>query len=435
MASSESMDMDDSFRLRVEKVFGSLASSKPSALQSSIWSLTDDEVERREWRRGTDTSDRDDTPCAASFDDFAKEKRASRRKFRRGLEEDPDDLNDHEDDGDEKPDRSFRGGDEESEEWEIRSSIGLDPTLDNEEEEDEYDKVATGRENVGERLFMGDIAHHGSYLNSHNVLDTSLRGTSKDSRANHLAARIRLKEDEAEAEAQTYKSSDTNDSEVKEQHDEASKGCSQLRSILKRKENNTVSKSQKRVRFDPGCKDDSGEVLERSVHVLSTKATVSNDGILRAQNKSGVPDFLLNPSKYTRYSFDSTSSIDEESNAQACMEFFKLVNKLEPSKSGLETADSSADLPKSVTFIPKKKVIDAKVVSDSGVLKQNKEEDNEKSLHGGGFPVGIAAGDAQDEVSAMEEDESETNAADRSVSFVKPGRRYRTKSMSDDHDS
>lgn len=127
------MDVDESFRLRVEKVFGSLASSKPSALQSSMWSLTDDEVERREWRRGTDTSDREDTPCAASFDDFAKkDKRVSRRKLRRGLEEDPDDLNDHEDDGDEKPDRSFRGGDEESEEWEIRSSIGLDPTLDNE---------------------------------------------------------------------------------------------------------------------------------------------------------------------------------------------------------------------------------------------------------------------------------------------------------------
>lgn len=301
------------------------------------------------------------------------------------------------------------------------------------EEEDEFDKVATGRENVGERLFMGDITHHGSYLNSHNVLHTSLRGTSKDSRANHLAASIRLKEDEAEA--QKYNSSDTYDSEVKEQHVEASKGCCQPRSILKRKENNTVSKSQKRVRFDPGCKYDSVEVLESSVSVLSTKATVSDDGTLRVPNESGVPDFLLNPSKYTRYSFDSTSSIDEGSNAQACMEFFNQVNKLDPLKSGLEPADSSADLPKSVTFIPKKKAGDAKAVSDSGVLKQNKDEYREKSLHGAGFPVGIAAGEAQDKVSAMEEDESETYAADRSVSFVKPGRRYRTKSMLDDHDS
>lgn len=81
--------MEESFRVRVKKIFGSLA---PSA--SAPWSLTDDEVERRRWNlQDKDTSARDETPCSSSFYDFSNK------------------------DGNE---------------WEIRSSIGLDNTLDNE---------------------------------------------------------------------------------------------------------------------------------------------------------------------------------------------------------------------------------------------------------------------------------------------------------------
>lgn len=295
------------------------------------------------------------------------------------------------------------------------------------DEEDEYDKVATGTENAGDRLFMKDVTDHGSYLNSHNVLTKS-----KDPRANHLAARIRLKEDEAEG--QNNNSDHGHDSEVKEQHVEASEDCNQLRSILKRKANNDVCKSQKRVRFDPSVTYASEEAVEKTMAAPSMEATDSDYGSLQGQNASRVPDYLINPSKYRCYSFDSTSEVDEESNAQACMDFFNLVKKFRPSESGLELAGTSADLPKSVTFIPKKKASDAKAVSD-GVLKQNMEEDHKQFLHQAGFPVGIAAGEVQHEVSAMEEDESQTNAADRRAGFQKSGRRYRTKSSTDDDDS
>jgi hypothetical protein len=301
------------------------------------------------------------------------------------------------------------------------------------EEEDEYDKVATGRENAGDRLFMSDVTDHGSYLNSHNVLPNPLHATAKDLHANRLAARIRLNEDEVEA--QKYTSGHVHDAEVKGQHVEASKDCNQPRPILKRKDNNAVSKSQKRVRFDPSCRYGSEEAVDTSKGAPLMEATVSDDGSLIAQNAYRVPDYLLNPSKYTRYSFDSTSEIDEESNTQACMDSLNLVKELKLPQSGLEPADSSADLPKSVIFIPKKKASDAKAVSDSTVLKQNKEEDHKQSLHGADFPLGIADGESQHEVSAMEEDETETNAADRSAGFQRPGRRYRTKSRSNDHDS
>lgn len=304
------------------------------------------------------------------------------------------------------------------------------------EEEDEFDKVAIGRENAGDRLFMGDVSDHGSYLNSHNVLTNSLHGTctAKDPRANHLAAKIRLKEDEDEAEGQKYNSGGAQDSEVKGQHVETSEDCKQLRSILKRKDNNAVFKPQKRVRFDPSV----GSVFEeqeKTMAVSLMEPAGSDDGTLEGQNASRLPDYLLNPSKYTRYSFDSTSEFDEESNAQAYMDFINLVNKSKPPESRLEPADTPVDLSKSVIFIPKKKTSDAKAVSDSGVLNQNMEEDRKQFLHRAGILVGIAAGEAQHEVSAMEEDESQTNAADGSAGFQKPGRRYRTKSRSDDDDS
>lgn len=110
---------DESFKARLEKVFGSLASPRSSSVpssSSSLWSISDGEVERREWRRCEDTSGRDETPCSSSFDEFLKKDRR-RRGFEEDLEEDPDEIGERDEDG---------AGDE----WGIRSSIGLDRTLD-----------------------------------------------------------------------------------------------------------------------------------------------------------------------------------------------------------------------------------------------------------------------------------------------------------------
>ncbi|KAL6969198.1 hypothetical protein U1Q18_028922 [Sarracenia purpurea var. burkii] len=127
MESSNSMDK--SFRARVQKVFGSLSSSH------SPWSLTDDEVEKREWSRGRAGSLRDDDeiPCSSSFDGvFAKDRRNSRYAGR-DVETDLDDLND---DGHEKEEElgggPKRGDGDDIDVWEIRSAIGMDSTLDNE---------------------------------------------------------------------------------------------------------------------------------------------------------------------------------------------------------------------------------------------------------------------------------------------------------------
>ncbi|KAA8529992.1 hypothetical protein F0562_034404 [Nyssa sinensis] len=438
MASSESTD--DSFRTRVEKVFGSLPSSQPSSLRP-LWSLTDDEVEKREWKRDRDSSNRDDeTPCSSSFDGlFTKD-----RKIRRERKDDLEEL-DHDDDDDDDG-RLGRGSSkssfkhvegDEKDEWEIRSSIGLDCTLDNEEEEDEYDRVAEGKENAGDRLYMRDVTDHGPFLNSHNVLPNSVHDAPRDPRTSHMDALIRLKEDEAAAQKfDSYQTCDKLMLNVEEPPIKESEDDRKLKPILKRKDNETASKPQKRVRFDLGCKDNCEEASEVSREFLtgtpSMETEVSDDESLLPKTTSRIPDYVLNPSKYTRYSFDSSSEFDEESNGQACMEFLKLVKKSKPVELGSELEDASADLPKSVTFIPRMKASDAKAINNSSEAKQSHKDASKQSLIQKSFPVGIAAGEAQQsEITVMEEYEPETNA-DGNAGFQKVSRHYRAKSRLDD---
>ncbi|KAL5733862.1 hypothetical protein ACOSP7_031723 [Xanthoceras sorbifolium] len=429
MASTE--PMDESFRVRVAKIFGSLAAaSSQSPSSPSPWSLSDDAIEKREWRRDDQnaSSARDETPCSSSFDGFFSKKDRRQRSARR--EFDDEDV-EGDDDGSKDMDR---------EEWEIRSSIGLDNTLDNEEEEDEFDKVASGRENADERLYMNDVTDRGSYLNLHNVIPNSLNVNVKDSRANHHAAKIRLKEDEVEALKPNVPCPKT-DMGVKESHAKVSEGSVRPKPILKRKDSSSDSKPQKRVRFDPNCKiacEQASETFKgSSIGTSSMNATDYSDGGSKLTDKtSRVPDYILNPSKYTRYSFDSSSEFNEESNTKACMDLLELIKSSKGKELGSESDNASGDLPNFVTFIPKKKGTNAKAVHVSSENNESKEDDGKQSLPRAGFPVRIAAVESQDfEVTAYEEIKPDTNAADDSACSHKPLRKYRTHSRSDDFDS
>ncbi|KAI3744701.1 hypothetical protein L1987_57791 [Smallanthus sonchifolius] len=211
--------MDHGFNDRVDKVFGSISSSS----SSTPWSLTDAQLERRGWNRHkTD----DDEIAVCQFQTKS-------------------------------PDND----------WEIRSSIGLDSTLDNEKEGDAYDKMAQGRENC---LYMKDV----TYLNSHHVLP------------------------------------------------HAAKTEPMLKSILKRKSYEEVSKPAKRVSFHSTCKN----VVDATNPDLP-------------ENGPGVPDYILNPSKYTRYTFDDSSHY---------------VNNEEEFLEGSSKHDGG-ELPRSLVFIPRKK--------------------------------------------------------------------------------
>ncbi|KAJ9563925.1 hypothetical protein OSB04_009085 [Centaurea solstitialis] len=360
------MEEDDSFKDRVDKVFGSLSSSSSS---TTPWSLSGAEVERREWNRDKGHHrDDDQTPVSSSFNNFFNKCHQTQE------------------------DTEEEAGDE----WEIRSFIGLDATLDNEEEEDAYDKMAEGREDAG-------CYDHGPYLNSHNILPCSLHDVKKDPRANHDAAKTRLIED---------------DDVVSENADEvmlnaeearvtvpASEDGTRVKSILKRK-NLDVVKPAKRVRFDSTCKNDDDALTNG----IPQKAS------------GGVPDYILNPSKYTQYSMDEFS---HDANTQAYLDFLEQV------KNSKDDSNSSGDMPRSVVFIPKKKRADG----GEAACNSDKQSSTEAQAEAGcGVGVGIAAvavqqGEISQEMQE-EADDAECTIKDRSQ---KPGRRqYRTKMGADD---
>lgn len=120
----------EDFQSRVEKIFGSLAFSRSTSStttstssaaplrqtqSSSVWSLSGAEVEKREWKREQLASyDREETPCASSFDEILRQQRLSSTDRKEGEEGGDEEFGDDDDD------------------WSIRASMGLDRTLDDE---------------------------------------------------------------------------------------------------------------------------------------------------------------------------------------------------------------------------------------------------------------------------------------------------------------
>ncbi|KAL2320381.1 hypothetical protein Fmac_029350 [Flemingia macrophylla] len=401
--------MEESFRVRVERAFGSL----PIPSSSSLWSLTEDEI-------SNNTLSHKPSPKPQPSSSFPVQL----------------DLN-HEDDEDEEDDEAPRGPskplDYDDEQWQIRSGIGRDCTLDFEEEEDQYDKQAIGKENEGDRVYMRDINDDGVEISSCSVFPTSFKDFVRDPRANHLAARIRLKQDDDAARKIDALHVSEKSAQV------GGDGCDTInpKSILKSKDNNNPSepRPQKRVRFDTECddkgNDDDNDEHEGTRDVRMKTSSMEDASELDQLSKSrefdsAVPDYIRNPSRYTRYTFDdSPSDLDDKSNKETCMSFLAQLKGSNAAKgTGSQSDEALDDLP-SVTFISKKKSGDATMRDSEMVSKQNpdagKEATNRKA-----FTVGIAAGDSENsDVCAMEEDEPEVEDAKKSSQ--KLNRQYRKK--------
>ncbi|KAI8541256.1 hypothetical protein RHMOL_Rhmol08G0047400 [Rhododendron molle] len=442
--------MEESFRVRVDKTFGSLASASSSsssssssntaasASLSSLWSLTDEELERKEWNRERDDgfNDAEPKPYPPNLDGFFANRskippRAGRVAFKQEIEADLEDLDDDGvDDDEEEEERKKRElvkpDDYNDEEWDIRSSIGLDCTLDFEEEDDKYDKVAVGMEKADDRLYMRDITGYWTDINFYNELPNTFKDASRDPRANHMAAKLRLKED-AEA-AGKFGSLQVSDTGLLVPNTQNIEEGVNPKSILKRKENQVDPKTQKRVRFVPGCNDDCEEDYEGTKDVAmgncSTQAEKS-EASFPSQEFSVVPDYIRNPSQYTHYTFDSSSDSDEESNQKAYMDFLnqqKSSNSTEPQRDY-----TSSNLPKSIAFTPKKKLGDA-LLKNGNELEQNQGDAGKEIMPKKGGPAIVitAVEVPESEVCKMEEDEPE-NVATKNSSLRRQGRQYRTR--------
>lgn len=452
--------MEDSFSVRVARVFGSLSSSSSSSkplTSASLWSLTDEEIEKKEWIRDTESPDDADYDGASLPSDvdgfFADRKSVADEKRPRGfvLKELEDDLQSLDGDESKKSGAVQRRGNgesdeasakDENEEWEIRNSIGMDCTLDYEEEEDKYDKVAVGDEERGDRIYMHEINDYGIHVSSFNEMPTSFREAGRDPRANHLAAKLRLKEDEEVAkdpcplqvsseiemsiqDVQTSSSDERN--HVKSGSDEmimnaqpdqnnVSEIGKQVKSILKRKEDQTGSVPAKKVRFVPECKEDDKE----SVAMVSLSNGEESSSV---QKDSSVPDYLRNPSKYTCYTFNETDDLDEKSNQQGYMEFLNIMRKSKQ----LESDEPPADLTQRVIFNPKRKARDTSMESSDNNTEQHKDITAQDLTKKKSLPAIVAEEDAEEGgICAMEEDspQMETN---RISSRNRTSRQYRAK--------
>lgn len=131
--------MEDSFNVRVNKIFGSLLGSS----SSGPWTLSDAEIVRREWNRDKGDSDLSPDRCeqqtpfssssSAPFNGFFSSKQINGNSrnpsgSKKSLEDDLEGLDD--DDEEEEKERNRSEEDCEREELEIRSGIGSDCTLD-----------------------------------------------------------------------------------------------------------------------------------------------------------------------------------------------------------------------------------------------------------------------------------------------------------------
>ncbi|KAK7336163.1 hypothetical protein VNO77_16696 [Canavalia gladiata] len=417
--------MEDSFRVRVEKAFGSLPIPSSSASLNSLWSLTEDEINNdtrsTRFRRPQPQPESESEPYSSS-------------SFRVELAKDLDDLNDDEDDDDDDAPRGpSRPPDYDDEQWQIRSGIGLDCTLDYEEEEDRYDKQAIGKEKSGDRVYMKDINDDGIEMSSSGVLPTSLTDFVRDPRANHLAARIRLKQDDEAAKK--IDALHVSEKSVPDIGGGGSGGDAiNPKSILKSKDNPPEPRPQKRVRFDSECDDRDHDDEHEGTRDVRMKTSLieedaASDQLSKSQEfDSGVPDYIRNPSRYTHYTFDTSSDMDDKSNKEAYMGFLAQLKGSNVAKgTGSQADDALDDLP-SVTFISKKKSGDA-TVGESEMVSKQKLDTGKDAMNRRAFPVGIAVGDTENsDVCAMEEDEPEVTE-DAKRSSQRLNRQYRKKTQ------
>jgi hypothetical protein len=127
--------MEDSFKVRVDKTFGSLSFSssaiqtqQPSSSLSSLWCLTDEEIERNQWNQDHKGSPETESQPQPYF----SPERLDDKNLNSEIGKDLVDLDDEDEDDEVESSRALKLKPEDcdDEEWDIKKSIGLDRTLD-----------------------------------------------------------------------------------------------------------------------------------------------------------------------------------------------------------------------------------------------------------------------------------------------------------------
>lgn len=236
---------------------------------------------------------------------------------------------------------------------------------------------------------------------------------SKDPRADIRAASARLREDDDSAKAGDSQYPTTRMGARKAEED------INVKPILKRKEEPIDSKPRKRVRFDASVKDPEPQISEHNGD--SPMVPQSMDVVTEKENTStpeppNVPDYVKNPSKYTCYTLDA-ADCNDESNKRALADLHDLLGRSDPNKTHHE---APVEIPSSVTFIPRKKPVDAMVV-----------DEGPKTTDSNSSAIGTMAG-SSDETDQCEMDEDIKASAPPQVHAKASSRRYRASRIDND---
>lgn len=131
--------MEDSFRVRVDKVFGTLGGGTASSVgvSPSLWCLTDEEIERREWNRNKEVPGEEDDRGESRPSVVLADLESDLNELSDDKEDEKEEEEGEEDEGEEidgaKRRRKINGGGGESsvdEYLDVQSNIGRDCTLD-----------------------------------------------------------------------------------------------------------------------------------------------------------------------------------------------------------------------------------------------------------------------------------------------------------------
>lgn len=299
------------------------------------------------------------------------------------------------------------------------------------EEEDKYDREAFGREEAADRVYMHDIMDDGINMSINSIvpdlLDDSIEEVyrfKKDPRADMRAASARLREDDGSAKdgdshyAAQAKEFPNIGVRTKKAVEEVN-----VKPILKRKEERADLKPKKRVRFNANVKDRESDMFERdedSPMVPQSMDVVSeNESTSTLSASPGVPDYVRNPSKYTRYTLDVPESNDD-SNRTALADLHDLLGRSGPNRVHSETP---VEIPSSVTFIPRKKSVDAMAV-----------DEGPRAIDSNSSVIGMVAGasDEPDQCEMDEDDSKSPSAPQMHTNSKTSSRRYRSSRTDDD---
>lgn len=252
-----------------------------------------------------------------------------------------------------------------------------------------------GQDKAADRVYMKQVMDHGPDISIYSVVpevyDNDGNNFYRDPRADRSAACKRIKEEDVDIPGRPRNSLENSVSDPN------------LKPILKRRVSEDDPKPKKRVRFDPEFKEEN-----KSISHAAPQPTVKDD------KASGVPDYMRNPSKYTKYTFDDTGDNDEEMNRRAFHDLQSLINPSNRTKTEL---DPSFELPASVTFTPRKKLLEDAMSIDVSPTAIDEVAAVSSSCH-----VGVAA-EVGNESCEMEEDFVE----EKPTIVAKSARRYRSK--------